>query len=224
MAKKFVAPFSGQQDEPANPPSPDKAQLAEPNLVARPRRNLRLTIAGVLFCALGALLAAWIFVSTSDTREVLTATRDIKRGETLSATDISTTNLGAAAGVPVMEKSKAGELVGRYAMTDIPAGSLLGPKSIGQAEVDPESSMIGLRLAAGRLPAKQIPPGSTVKLVEITESGPGQEFAAMMVGQSDLLDGQGKLVDVTVNEMTASTVAALAASDKLVLVRQADAG
>ena len=46
----------------------------------------------------------------------------------------------------------------------------------------------------------------------------------MMVGQSDLLDGQGKLVDVTVNEMTASTVAALAASDKLVLVRQADAG
>ncbi|EPD34024.1 hypothetical protein HMPREF9306_00058 [Propionimicrobium lymphophilum ACS-093-V-SCH5] len=190
---------------------------------ARAKRNFRLAIAGILFCALGALLMVWAIAANGNTRDVVSATRNIRRGEVISGSDLASTSVGAAAGVPVVEKAEARSLVGKIARTDIPSGSLLAPQSVGDAEVDSGSAMIGLKLATGRLPAKDLPAGARVTLVEVADGGPGQEFAANVVSQSGVLDGQTKLVDVTVSSENASVVAALAAADRLALVRQADA-
>lgn len=211
-------------------PTPELLELpARPSGVQlRARRSTRLIVIGVLCVCVGALASAWAWNQGQESQPVVLIAKDVARGQQIQASDLTTTNLGRAAGVSVVPASEADSLIGQYARTDLPAGSLPGADSVGEQAVAPGMTHVGLRLASGRLPAQPMPAGTRVLLVAVPgpmddSSGPGAQFEAIIVtAPQATTDGGSYLVDVQVDESIAASVAALAAQERLAMVRKAD--
>ncbi|MFB9618582.1 SAF domain-containing protein [Brooklawnia cerclae] len=209
------------QRPPVLPQRPDDVRL-------RARRNPRLIVIGILCACLGSLGMAWAWSTAQDSRTVVVVAHSVSRGQQIGPGDLTTTTLGAGAGLATLSSERADELIGRYALVDMPAGSLVGPDSIGDRVVPQGAAHVGLRLQAGRLPNRPLPSGTPVLLVEVPgpsdqQTAPGIEVEAVVVSAPQALaDGQTWVVDVQVDDASAATVAALAAVDRLALVRLAD--
>ena len=124
-----------------------------------------------------------------------------------------------------MPADRAGELIGKTALTDLAAGSLIAPTSIGEAEVTPGFSRLGLKLNPGQVPVSALPPGTPVVLVPIAAANDGQESgssfqATVSVAPATLADGSTSL-EVTVTDSDSDQVARLAAAARLVVVKRA---
>lgn len=194
----------------------------------RARRSTRLIVIGVLCACLASLAMAWAWNGAQDSQSVVLMAGDVRRGQLIEASHLTTTNLGRTAGVAVVPAEQAPGLVGQYAQVDLPAGSLPGPGSAGGQAVPAGVSHVGLKLAAGRLPSQPLPAGSRVTLVAVpsamdNDRSPGAQFDAVVVAAPKATtDGGGWLVDVQVDEHFAATIAALAATERIAVVRRAD--
>lgn len=193
----------------------------------RRRRSPKLIALGVLLVCLGGLLAFVIHRETTASQTVVVMTRTVLRGEKVSAADLSVTTIGSARGVSSVDAGRRGEIIGRHALVDLPAGSLVGAGSVGDLPVQPGSDHLGLRLPVGRLPLGELPPGSTVALVGVPPQGapadpkPAEEFSALVITAPTPLDQGGDYVlDVAVAAEDSSRVARLAANDLVVLIRK----
>ncbi len=212
----------------AQPPAPLELPTRPSGVQLRARRSTRLIIVGVLCVCIGALASAWAWNQAQEPQPVLVLAKDVARGGQIEASDLTTTDVGRATGVAVVPAESAASLIGQYAQTDLPAGSLVGPNSIGAQAVAPGQTHIGLKLAAGRLPSQTMPPGTRVLLVAVPgpmddDHGPGAQFEAVLVtAPQGNADGSNFLVDVEVDESVAAAIAALAAQDRLTMVRKAD--
>jgi hypothetical protein len=202
--------------------------MAEERLVASPvrrRRNLRWMAVGVLAVCLGGLGAALLYSNLSHAQSVLTVKRTVYRDQLITAADLGVTSAVSAAGVETVLADQLEEVVGRTALSDLVEGSLLSPRSFGQPPVEPGSVRVGLRLAAGRLPAAPMPPGTEVLLVPVGRDGGEPPAGASVLGRiataaTTLPDGAA-IVDVAVSAAEGERIARLAAGDQLVLLRQA---
>lgn len=204
----------------------ETAQAAQPPRL-RPRRNLRLVAIGVLAVALGGLGAAVLYSSVADSHSVVTIKRTVYRDQPITADDLGLVSLSTGPGLETVPAEQLSEVVGQTALVDLVEGSLLSPRGFGAAAVEPGSVRLGLRLAPGRLPVSELPPGTAVLLVAVAPDGSTPANAASYQGRIasaavQLADG-ATVVDVAVVESTAEQVARLAASDQLVVVRQAEA-
>ena len=211
-------------------PPTDLAPPQRPAAVQlRARRSNRLIVLGVLCACLGALIMAWVWTGTQESQTVVVMAAHVARGEQVEAADLTTTTLGRADGVAVVSADQASALVGQYALVDLPAGSLPGPDAVGVLVVPAGHAQLGLRLAAGRLPSQPLPPVTRVWLIAVpgamdANTGPGAQYEAV-VASAPLVttDGNGWLVDVQVEESVAGQLAALAAVDRIAMVRRGDA-
>lgn len=191
----------------------------------RPRRNLRWILIGVLAICLGALGSAMLYTSVSDATTVLKVNRTIYRGEVIRPSDLGPVSLGTHLGIDTVPAEQASALVGRTALTDIPAGSLLAPGSIGQPEVAAGYSRLGLKLNPGQVPVSLLPAGTPVLLVPTTAANDGKESGASIratvsVAPQTLADGSTSL-EVTVADRDSDQVARLAAAGRIVVVKRA---
>lgn len=207
-------------------PTPLAARVSQP--VLRPRRSPRLVIIGVLVACLGALGAAVAWTQMTRSAPVVVVISDVARGEVVKAADLGVANVGTPPGVESFPADRLQELVGKRALVDLPAGVLVGPGSIGEPVTPAGTSHVGLKLAAGRLPTSPMPAGTRVLLVPVQAPGAekagaslGAAIEASVVSQPEQLpDGASWVVDVAVDDAQAVTVARLAATDSLVVVRQ----
>ncbi|PIE99654.1 MAG: flagellar biosynthesis protein FlgA [Propionibacterium sp.] len=197
--------------------APDAVQL-------RARRSPRMIALGVLLTVMGGLIAAFLYTNSTTSQSVLVMSRNVQRGEVITAGDLVITTVGAIPGVVSTPAEKINEIVDKTALVDLPQGSLIGVNSVGSPVVPEGTAQVGLRLGAGRVPMYPMPAGAKVLLVEIAdENKPGRTFKATLVSApKDLGDGVTLLVDVRVDQKQAPDIAALSAHDKLALVRQAD--
>lgn len=209
--------------------SPQQALPQRPSGVQlRARRSMRLVIIGVLFASIGALAMGWAWSGTQESQTVVLMASGVSRGELIEASDLTTTTLGRAVGVQVVPADQASSMVGQYARTDLPAGSLPGPDSVGAQVVPIGYAHVGLRLDAGRLPSQPLPAGANVVLVAVpsqldSERTPGAQFDAVVVSPPRATsDGTGWLLDVQVADAQAAEVVALAAAERIAVVRKAD--
>lgn len=190
----------------------------------RKRRNLRWMAVGVLAVCLGGLGAGLLYGNLSNAQSVVTVKRTVYRDQVITADDLGVTSVVASVGVRVVPAEHLAEIVGRTALFDLTAGSLLGPTSYGDPEVGVGSVRIGLRLAAGRLPSAQMPPGTQVLLVPVGRDGADPPDGPSVVGRiatpAVVLPDGASVMDVSVTAGEAERVARLAAADQLVLVRQ----
>jgi len=191
----------------------------------RARRNLRWMAVGVLAVCLGGLGAALLYGNLSNAQSVLIVKRTVYRDQVIRSADLGVTSAVPAAGVESVPIDQLDTVVGTTALSDLVEGSLLSPRAYGLPPLEAGRVRVGLRLAAGRLPAAAMPPGTEVLLVPVGRDGAEPPAGASVAGQvataaTTLPDGAA-LVDVTVASSEGERLARLAAADELVLVRLA---
>ncbi len=191
----------------------------------RPRRNLRWILIGVLAICLGGLGSAVLYTSVTDATSVLKANRTIHRGELIGPSDLGPVSLGSHLGVETVPAERAAELIGKTALLDLSDGALVTPASIGEPEVVPGFSRLGLKLAPGQVPVSPLPAGTSVVLVPLSTGNDGKTAgssyrATIAVAPASLADGSTSL-EVMVADADSDEVARLAAAGRLVVVKRA---
>lgn len=196
-------------------PRPDAVQL-------RARRSPRLIALGVLAVVLGALGAAALYSMNTNQASVVVMVHDVVRGEEIQATDLTVVSMPAGLQVEMSGAQEMEQMVGQTARSDLPAGSFPLARHLGQDPIPAGHFLVGMRLSAGRLPSAELPPGTRVQLISLAEGDDTVVDAVVASAPTALEDGSGQLLDVTVPVDSAATVAALAATDQLVLIAAGD--
>ncbi len=196
-------------------PRPDAVHL-------RARRSPRLIALGVLAVVLGALGAATLYSLNTNVVNVVVMTRDVVRGDEIGAADLAVTEIPATLQVSASPADQLEQMIGQRALSDLPAGSFPLERHLGEEPLPSGHSLIGIRLAAGRLPSAPLPPGTRIQLISIAEDDETVVDALMASSPVLLDDGSSHLLDVTVEDDVAANIASLAATDQLVLISVGD--
>lgn len=195
------------------------------------RRNPRWIALGVIAICLGGLLAYAVYARVSTETRVLAVASTVYRGEVVDAADLTTVVLHGQPPGPTVGAADEASVLGKRAVFDLPAGSLVAPDSLADTTVpDAGRSVVGLRLATGRAPATLLVPSAPVRIVALPapstgtggkDSLVGKTYAGRVVGATPGADGTSTVVDVEVDAGQAPTIASLGAQDRIALVRDA---
>jgi len=198
------------------------------------RRNPKWIALGVIAICLGALLSYLIYARVAAESSVLIMTRTVYRGSVIAAGDLAPVTVSGALPGDVVAADRADELVGRTALYDLVAGSVVPATAIGRSAVPPEGrAAVGIRLIEGRLPSGLLHPGSVVRLIALPAEGveagatdqyTGGVYPAKIIDAVDGADGMSMLVNVEVAADQAAAVALLSAQERLAVVRDHDGG
>ena len=195
---------------------------------ARPLMRLRRSPAwlalGIVAVCLGGLGSAFVYLNAVDSTPVLRVNRTIYRGEILAAADFAVVQVGSGLDVRAVADSRIGEVLGKAAITDIPAGGLLVDGSWAEASQPVGMARVGVRLAQGRFPAGDLRPGTPLSVVALADSGaegalPGTVAATLVAAPVAQPDGS-LVFDLFVPSDQAETVARLAAGERVSLIQQ----
>lgn len=198
-------------------------RAASPTL--RARRSPRLILIGVLCACLGGLGCALAWQQTTHAHQVVVAARSLARGELIDAGDLTTTSIGAAPGVSTVSAERLDELIGSTALVDLPAGALVATESIGEPRLATGFSVIGLHLAAGRVPGGLVS-GSDVVLAsapalgDTADTAPERRQAPGTVVGPPVQSSDGSWsLDVRVSADAALSLAELAAAGRIIVIQ-----
>lgn len=192
---------------------------------------------GVLVLVVSALAALWLFQSSSDRTGVLALAGPVERGEVVTAEDLVTVEVAADEAIAVTRPGDVAGVVGRVALVDLPAGSLITSSQVASAdEVQVGEGVVGLRLEPGQVPALRLTPGTTVSVLLTPPSAMASESltASQIEARSEVLvdaatvvdaaalGGQGEMVvSLSMTEDQARTVASAATLGRVRLVQVA---
>lgn len=211
---------------PTSRPMPNLNNTPRP----RPKRRRRPWVFALCaaLVAAGALGTAFAFTSVNDMQEVLVVSRDIKRGETIEAGDLSVVRVSIDPALTPVAGSQKTELEGSRAALDLWAGTLLTEQAITDDLVPGEGdSLVGISLTPAQMPSEPLYSGDVVRIVttpgdqgEITDQEP-VTIEATIVGVSRVQETGETIVDVSVPEGEAADLAARAATGRVALVLDA---
>lgn len=189
------------------------------------RRRPVLIAASVAAICLGALASMWAYQSTSNAQSVLAVRQTIERGDVITADDLMTVNISVDPALKPLSADQASSVVGKHAALDMSAGGVVTQDQVTEQALPAKgSSVVGIALTPGMLPANQIRVGDKVRVV-VT---PGQQ-GEMPTGQPDSIEavvvGVAKdettgnaIVNVQVPNNEGPMLAARAATGKVALV------
>lgn len=230
MAKKFDT-TEGQGGSAAGPqppntttPSGELASLAAPPKL---RRRPLLALAGLGLVVMGALLAAWVYLSSTDATRAVAVRETVMRGETITAADLMTVQVSPDPVLRLVPAADLNSFVGQRAARDLSAGGLLTPDAVtGQVVPGDGESVVGLALTSALMPGEPLMAGDRVRVV----ATPGQAgdpaafesadtvFGAEVVGVSGSLETGQYVVSVLVPERDAPQLAQWASAGRAALV------
>lgn len=197
------------------PPTP----TARPDAVQlRARRSPRLIALGVLLVVLGGIGAAALYASNVDQRSVVAMAADLHRGSVVEREHLKVLEVPESLAQDALAADRIDELVGQQALTDLPAGAFPLASHVGEDPLPEGQGLVGLKLAAGRLPVAELVPGTPVQLVSLQE-GDATTVEAEVASAPMLLDDGSSALDVRVAAADSSAVARLAATDLLAVVQ-----
>jgi hypothetical protein len=174
-------------------------------------------------CALAAVL--W-HLNTTDRVPALAITAPVERGATIAPDDLTVVYVASDSALTRLDESQAASVVGRVALVDLPAGTLLTPNLVAdEAALQPGDGVVGLALEPGGYPSMRLAVGDLVDVVQIGDSAAagdgGERFvvarAATVVGIEELSSDR-RLVSVMTSEADARAVAAVSGTGSLRLV------
>jgi hypothetical protein len=193
------------------------------------RRNPKWIALGIVAICLGGLLSFVIYSRVATEVAVIAVAQTVLRGDVIEKGDLTTVTLRRGSVAQAIPASQLNQIVGQRAVFDLVEGSVIPTNAVGEVVIPPDGqAVIGLKLSGGRAPSSLLLPGSPIRLVALpsTESGKddkstGSVYVARVVDQSAAPDGTSSLVNVTVASGQAPAIAALAAQDRLAVVRDA---
>ena len=189
---------------------------------------------GVLVLVVSALAALWLFTTSSDRTEVLALANQVERGEVLGIEDLVTVEIASDEALVVLRPEQATEMIGRVALTDLPAGVLAVPSQFAEASpLVAGEGIVGLDLTSGQVPSSRLTPGTTVSVILTPTSTDAGAVSAGDVGDlGELLvdtaivvetvprGGQGGVyVALSMSEADARAVSVAASLDRVRLVQ-----
>jgi hypothetical protein len=203
-----------------------KARPVESRVRNKPRPAI-IALAIALIVTAG-LAAAFIYTSTGRTMEVYTAVDSIARGDVIEASALTTVEIPDNQEIPSFALADRADMLGKTAVVDIPAGTLISPNNVAAgAGVADGTSIVGISFTANQLPPYPLVSGDPVRIIEtpVTQGDPpkdepGQTDATVVAVQFDDVSGN-TLVAVSVEEDDAAGLAARAATGRVALVLDA---
>ena len=207
-------------------PAPSPA--IEPPSTAGAPPKLRRRPVGVLVSVativVGSVLGLWLWSTAGTTTEVLAVRTLVHRGEVIDRDDLMVVRVGVDPAVKTVPAAQLDAVAGRRAALDLAPGGLLGPAELAATVLPGRgTSVVGIGLASGMLPAEPLAPGDAVRIVQT----PGQQgevagtpvtITAQVVGVHADQAGDQTIVDVLVPADAAADLAARAATGKVALV------
>ena len=189
------------------------------------RRRPVLIAASVAAICLGALASMWAYQSTSNARSVLAVRQTIERGDVITADDLMTVNISVDPALKPLSADQASSVVGKHAALDMSAGGVVTQDQVtDQALPAKGSSVVGIALTPGMLPANQIRVGDKVRVV-VTPGQQGEmptgqpdSISAVVVGVAKDETTGNAIVNVQVPNNEGPMLAARAATGKVALV------
>lgn len=195
------------------------------------RRDPKWIALGVVALCLGALLSYVIYANVASEAAVVSVARTVYRGELLEAEDLTTVRLRGGALPGAVPAAELDGLVGQRAVYDLPAGSVVAGSSVAATALPADGrSVVGVLLPGGNAPQALLLPSSPVRLVALPPASSstatkdqlaGKTYAARVVSTAPAPDGTSIMVDVDVPQSQAASIALLAASQRLAVVRDA---
>jgi hypothetical protein len=130
------------------------------------RRRPGLIAAGVVVVILGFLGAYVYATAAGDNRPFLAVASTVTAGQQITDSDLKVVQVNAASGLTPIPEGERDTVVGKYAKTELIAGTLLlADQLTEQAVPGPGNQLIGLELKPSQLPSRTLRPGEQVQLV-----------------------------------------------------------
>lgn len=141
------------------------------------RRRPALVAVSVAAIALGGLVAAFAWSSTSNTQSVLAVRVAVERGAVIAPEDVMTVQVSTDPALRPVPASRASTVVGRRAGADMAAGTLVTPEQVSDTVLPAAGmSIVGVGLPASQLPGEPLLVGDAVRVV--ATPGPSGEVTA----------------------------------------------
>ncbi len=217
----------------SSPPSVLTPGATPPPRRQRKRGFLALAAALIVLFAVGNVAAFNYF---SATRPAVGTAHAIGYGQQITAGDLVEVSVPNGGPLNSIDWAQRGSVIGQYAVTDLQPGQLLPAGSVAAALTPlPGTSVVGVAVKRGLLPAGELAAGSTVRVVAV-QTAPGGSTAATAgitppvtstpsitakvysIAPADT--GGTTVVDVVVADANADTVARLSAAGQAALVLQ----
>ena len=179
-----IAPDVGA---PKRPRRSAPAARFEPGKVAETRhRNPTWLVAGVLLVVLSALGGVLLFTSNDDRTDVLVAAAELQPGRPVGRSDLRIGRVAAGDDVASMSPDEAADVVGRFPVGRVPAGTMLTPGMFAsEVPLGPDEMVFGAALDPGEAPLSGLEVGAPVELLEVAAADPAApevEVAAASLG------------------------------------------
>lgn len=193
------------------------------------RRNPKWIALGIVALCLGGLLSYAVYATVATETSVVALKQTVYRGELIETEDVTKIVIQGDSFPNAIPADRVEEVVGQRATFDLPTGSIVSSESIASTAIpQPGRAVVGLKLASGQAPAVLLLPSSPVRLVALPAAGAdtgamdelsGKTYLAHVIDQAVDADGTSILVNVEVDAQQAPTIALLAASSRVAVVR-----
>jgi len=153
-------------------PSPTQLRIEPP-----PGRRARVPelVVGVALMVGFALAAVLWHMSSTDKKPALALAGPVARGHVMEASDLRVVYLATDDRIAHLARTDAAMVIGRVALTDLPAGTLLTGGSVApRVTIGANEGVVGLALEPGQVPATALRPGDFVNVI----AGPVEGAAA----------------------------------------------
>ena len=205
---------AGRREAPGQPPTP-------------PTRGLRLPQLAVGLMLTGCAALGFVLWNAAATQRspVLALAQDVERGHVLELEDLRIVHVGTDDAIATVADGQAASVVGRVAVTDLGAGTLVVPDQFIQASaLTPGAGVVGLALAPGQYPSPQLRVGDLVNVLDVSNGQRVVVEAAEVVGVESIGTQGQRFVSVLAGEQAAGEVASVAATGevRLILVARGD--
>ena len=156
-------------------------------------------------------------------QQVVATARPIAYGATITEADLRPVEIPTGSTLRVTAWSDLGTIVGHVATTDLAPDALVAPDAVGAARLPARGeAIVGLPIAAGRLPVSGLLPRDVVEIVDptATQTGltglTGLRATVLAIGDPDAAGR--RTVDLIVPDTAVDEVAAAAGNDNTLLV------
>lgn len=213
----------------ANGRGPGTIGRAGAPLPVRQKRPGYAAIAIVLIVGLGAL-GAYFYSKAGEKTPVVVVTKNVPAGHQITRDDLSTVNV--AGGVTAIAGSHLDSVVGEVAAVELLPNTLLQRSMVTSASPLPAgSSMVGVELKPGQMPAAGVTDGARVQVLQLpnkntTSATSSAQNASVLATSATVYDSAtdpsqtgGMLVTLIVPRDEAAPIAAASSAGLVALVQ-----
>lgn len=196
---------------------PTAAVATRPSSPKRRGRSRRVALGGVLI-VVGAIAGFAVYNAEGGREPVIALARAVPYGQQVTNADLLQVALPQGSGLAVVDWSKASDIVGQVATTDLFSGQLLTRDAVTAHRLPgPGQAIVGIGVKRGQLPATALAARDVVLVVDAAVTAGGGVQGTVL--RSTDMDTAGlRTVDLLVAATDAPGLARLSKSGNAVLV------